>query len=137
MIISKKFLKSNVFPIIQKVKNFSYCPYSKFTVVAVIFLKNKKFLSGVNVENAAYGETICAEKSVLVQFYSLGHKKEEIKSFFVYANSLSFTYPCGGCRQVMMELVKHDIMVYLINNKFKIKKVLIKNLLCNNFSFSA
>ena|ERR1044071_4544696 len=136
MVISSEFLKNNVFPIIEKVKKFSYCPYSKFVVVAIIFLKNKKFLSGVNIENASFGETICAEKSALAQFYSLGYKKKEIEAFFVFADSSPFTYPCGGCCQVMMELIKHDVIVYLINNKYRIKKVLTKKLLNNNFSFS-
>ena len=60
----------------------AYAPYSHYKVGAVVFLHNGKCIRGVNVENASYGLTNCAERSALFTCYSLGYKKEDIKGFF-------------------------------------------------------
>ncbi len=57
----------------------SYSQYSKFKVAAAIKLKNGKVITGVNVENASYGLSNCAERSALFTAYSKGYRKEDIE----------------------------------------------------------
>ncbi len=52
----------------------SYSPYSKVTVSAALLCENGEVFKGVNVENASYGATICAERSAIVSAISNGQK---------------------------------------------------------------
>ena len=104
----------------ENIKN-AYTPYSKFQVSAVLELKNGKFYKGVNVENAAYGLSNCAERSAIFAAYSDGVKKEDIKKIVIYTDHDYFVSPCGSCRQVMRELMEEDAEVLLVNNKDEVK----------------
>jgi cytidine deaminase len=112
----------------------SYSPYSKFPVSAVLELKNGKTYNGVNIENAAFGLSNCAERSALFAAYSDGVRKEDIKRIFVYTDHDYFVSPCGSCRQVMRELMEDDALVILLNNRQETK--IIKNAELLPFGFS-
>jgi cytidine deaminase len=109
---------------IQKVRDNlknSYAPYSKFQVSALLELKDGKEILGVNVENAAYGLSNCAERSALFAAYSQGYRKHDLKRIFVYTDHDYFVSPCGSCRQVLRELMEEDAEVILVNNKNETK----------------
>ena len=55
--------------------NNSYSPYSKFRVSAIVVMKDGKFFNGVNVENASYGGSICAERNAINAAISNGYKR--------------------------------------------------------------
>jgi len=112
----------------------SYSPYSKFPVAAVLELKDGRTYNGVNIENAAFGLSNCAERSALFAAYSDGIKKEDIKRLFVYTDHDYFVSPCGSCRQVMRELMENDAEIILVNNKNETKVV--KNAELLPFGFS-
>lgn len=101
----------------------AYAPYSHFQVSAILELKNGKIYKGVNVENAAYGLSNCAERSALFAAYSEGIRKEDIKQILVYTNHDYFVSPCGSCRQVIRELMEEDAPVILVNNHDEVKVV--------------
>ncbi|MGD9761345.1 MAG: cytidine deaminase [Candidatus Izemoplasmatales bacterium] len=117
----------------ENIKN-AYTPYSHFRVSAVLQLKNGETIKGVNVENASYGLSNCAERSALFAAYSQGVKKEDIESILVYTDKDYFVSPCGACRQVMSELMDKDAKVYFANSKGEIKELLNKDLLPYGFS---
>jgi cytidine deaminase len=117
----------------ENIKN-AYVPYSHFRVSAVLQLKNGETIKGVNVENASYGLSNCAERSALFAAYSQGIKKEDIQSILVYTDKDYFVSPCGACRQVMSELMDQDAKVYFANSKGEIKELLNKELLPYGFS---
>jgi cytidine deaminase len=104
----------------ENLKN-SYAPYSKFQVSALLELKNGELISGVNVENAAYGLSNCAERSALFAAYSRGLRKQDLKRIFVYTDHDYFVSPCGSCRQVIRELMEDNAEVILVNNKNETK----------------
>lgn len=79
----------------------AYCPYSKFRVGAVVRDENDRDFTGCNVENAAYGLTICAERNAIFQAIAQGSKS--IKLVVVYTPTPHPTAPCGSCRQVINE----------------------------------
>ena len=78
----------------------AYAPYSMFRVGAAVFAGGDIF-QGVNVENAAYPATICAERSALAAAVAAGTR--EIDAIAVVGDSESPTVPCGCCRQVLAE----------------------------------
>lgn len=117
----------------NNIKN-AYVPYSHFRVSAVLKLKNGETIKGVNVENASYGLSNCAERSALFSAYSRGIKKEDIDSLLVYTDKDHFVSPCGACRQVIRELMEDDADVILANSKGELKTIKNKDLLPYGFT---
>ena len=71
------------------------------------------YVLGANIENAAYGSSMCAERSALYSAYSQGYRKEQIKGMAVVSDGELLVTPCGACRQVLGELLGKDTPVYL------------------------
>ncbi|MFU8891867.1 MAG: cytidine deaminase [Anaerosomatales bacterium] len=84
----------------REVKRNAYAPYSNFRVGAAVYASGEIF-QGVNVENAAYGSTLCAERGALMAAVAAGCK--EIDAVAVVGDSESPTVPCGACRQALTE----------------------------------
>lgn len=82
-----------------------YAPYSRFHVGAALIDGSGRIITGVNVENAAYGSTICAERSALLRARSRGVRR--IDAIAVTARGPDPVRhpvtPCGACRQVLLE----------------------------------
>lgn len=78
----------------------SYSPYSHFQVGAALLCEDGSVVTGVNIENASYGATICAERSAVAAAVSQG-KRRFVKIAIV--GSSSAAWPCGICRQVLNE----------------------------------
>lgn len=79
----------------------AYVPYSGFPVGAALECEDGTVYTGCNVENAAYGDTICAERSALVKAVSEGQRK--FVRIAVYGEGKGYCMPCGSCRQVLAE----------------------------------
>ena len=107
----------------------SYSGYSNFKVAAALRLKNGEVITGVNVENASFGLTNCAERSALFTAYSQGYRKDDIAEILITTEQKEFISPCGACRQVMRELMPEDAKVHLTTTDGKTKTVLNKELL--------
>ena len=80
----------------------SYAPYSHFPVGAALLCSDGTVFTGCNVENAAYGSTICAERTALVKAVSEGHRNDFLK-LAVVGRSKDYCWPCGACRQMLYE----------------------------------
>ena len=79
----------------------AYTPYSHFNVGAAIECTDGTVFTGCNIENAALGSTICAERTACCKAVSEGHK--EFLRIAIYADSQDYCYPCGACRQFLAE----------------------------------
>jgi cytidine deaminase len=112
----------------------SYSEYSKFKVAAVLRLKDGTTISGVNVENASFGLTNCAERTALFTAYSQGYRKDDIVEVLLTTEQDAFISPCGACRQVLRELVNEDVDIHITNNKGEVKTV--KNVELLPFAFT-
>ncbi len=97
--------------------NNSYSPYSKFRVAAILVCKDGREFHGVNVENAAYGPSICAERSAIVSAISSGYKKGDFKELYVMCDNDKIGMPCFQCRQVFLEFFEKDMLVTCMNPK--------------------
>ena len=79
----------------------SYVPYSHFPVGAALLCRDGTVFTGCNVENAAYGSTICAERTALVKAVSEGHT--DFEAIAIAGQGEDFCWPCGACRQMLYE----------------------------------
>lgn len=88
-----------------KAREFSYSPYSKFKVGAALLAQNGKVYTGCNIESASYTPTNCAERTAFFKAVSEGEREfEAIAIAGGYDGApTEYSYPCGVCRQVMME----------------------------------
>jgi cytidine deaminase len=93
----------------------AYAPYSKFKVGAAVLTVDGSIYTGCNIENASYGATNCAERTAIFKAVSEGHKK--IKAIAVVGDMSTNTYPCGICRQVIVEFATEDIEIILVKNE--------------------
>ena len=95
----------------------SYSPYSNFKVSAICLMKDGKTFGGVNVENASYGATICAERSAIVSAISAGYKRHDFKELYIMTKSDKVSTCCFICRQVISEMFNEDAKVVCMNEK--------------------
>jgi cytidine deaminase len=108
----------------------AYAPYSNYPVGAALRTKTGRIFTGVNVENAAYPQTMCAERVAIFKAVSEGEKEFEVISV-VTDNGGS---PCGGCRQVLAEFGL-DTMVLMADGSGKLlKEITVKELLPEAFT---
>lgn len=91
----------------------AYCPYSEYPVGAAILGKSGRVYAGCNVENAAYGHSICAERSAIVQMVAAGDRVP--LALVVVTRGPKAGTPCGACRQMLAEFVE-DVPVRLMVN---------------------
>lgn len=93
----------------------SYSPYSKFRVASIAIMKDGKEFAGVNVENASYGATICAERSAIVSAISAGYKKGDFEKLYVMCDSERIGTSCFLCRMLLSEFFEEDKIIVAMN----------------------
>lgn len=84
----------------RQAKEMAYAPYSNFRVGAAVFAGNEIY-QGCNVENAAYGSSICAERGAVMAAIMAG--QHWIDAVAIAGDSEAPTVPCGACRQFLAE----------------------------------
>ena len=92
-------------------RRWAYAPYSKYSVGAALLTSSGKIYDGVNIENAAYPTTICAERVAVFKAVSEG-ERHFVAIAVVTENGGS---PCGSCRQVLAEFGL-DTVVLIAND---------------------
>ena len=108
----------------------AYVPYSNYPVGSSLCTKTGRIYTGVNVENAAYPQTMCAERVAIFKAVSEGEKDFEVITV-VTDNGGS---PCGGCRQVMAEFGLDTIVLMADGNGKLIKETTVRELLPEAFT---
>ena len=91
--------RQSLIDLANEARKHAYVPYSKYPVGAAIRTKSGHLYTGVNIENAAYPQTMCAERVAIFKAVSEGESEFDVIAV-VTNNGGS---PCGGCRQVMAE----------------------------------
>lgn len=114
--------KQALIDLANEARQRAYVPYSNYPVGAALRTKSGRLYTGVNVENAAYPQTMCAERVAIFKAVSEGETEFEIIAV-VTNNGGS---PCGGCRQVMAEFGL-DTVVLLANGKGELVKEMTVN----------
>lgn len=106
---------------LEKLLKNSYSPYSYFPVAAIAVMKDGKEFYGVNVENASYGATICAERSAIVSAISKGYQKGDFKELYIMVDSDKVSTCCFLCRQVITELFDKDAEIICMSKNDETK----------------
>ena len=117
----------------RRARERAYAPYSKFKVGAALLAKSGKVYTGANVENAAYGLTVCAERVALFKAVTNGDKNF-VKIAVVVDRDEPVT-PCGACRQVLSEFAS-DLKIICSNLDGKTQRYTLRELLPEAFEKS-
>lgn len=125
--------KEELVSIALEAKELAYVPYSRFRVGAALLTKDGKVYKGANIENAAYGCTMCGERNAIYHAYMEGVKKEDIEALAIVSDGVRPVSPCGQCRQVLSELFPKDKPIYLSNDEKNIVTYTITDLLPYSF----
>lgn len=99
--------------LIDLLKN-SYSPYSKFRVAAIVVMNDGCEFSGVNIENASYGATICAERVAITSAVAKGYTKKDFNELYVMCDSKKIGSCCFICRQVISEFFESNKKVIMM-----------------------
>ncbi len=101
--------------VLSKLLNNAYAPYSNYKVAAIVVTNDKHAFAGVNVENASYGATICAERNAINNAIASGFKRGDFKALYVMVENDSLAFPCYLCRQTISEFFGNDAELILMN----------------------
>lgn len=91
----------------EAVMERAYNPYSKLYVGAALLTQDGEIITGSNVENAAYGNSNCAERAAFLRANAKGHRM--FKAIAIIGRGKDFKTekplsPCGSCRQELYEI---------------------------------
>lgn len=92
----------------------AHAPYSNYPVGAALLVASGRIFSGCNVENASYGLSICAERSVVVQMVAAGEARPV--ALAVVTRGPIIGTPCGTCRQTLAEFAEDLPIQLMVSN---------------------
>lgn len=117
-----------------EVQKNAYAPYSNFPVGAALLTKDGKIYTGVNMENASYGGTICAERNAIGTAVAAGYTVGDFQKIAIISQMENVTPPCSICRQVLNEFFDPEVEVIMCNKHQEYKIETIKTLVPYGFS---
>ena len=110
----------------------AYVPYSHFPVGACLVTKEGKTYQGLNIENASYGLSNCAERTAIFKAVSEGER--EFSHLVIAGHTPEPISPCGACRQVMAEFCYPAMPVTLVGDNGVVKEMTVEGLLPYTFT---
>lgn len=117
--------------LIELLKN-SYAPYSNYHFACIVEGDNGKFYNGVNVENASYGGTICAERNAIMNAISDGVRK--FKALYLMTDKDELLMPCHLCKQIFLEFFDKDVLFNVMNIHGSMKIMTFEEIMNTRFS---
>jgi cytidine deaminase len=113
----------------NQARSRAYAPYSNYQVGAALLTKKGQIFTGVNVENAAYPDSICAERSAVFNAVSAGERDFEA----IAVATRNGGTPCGSCRQVLSEFGLDIVVLLADENQNLIQEKTVRELLPGAF----
>ena len=113
----------------NQARSRAYAPYSNYQVGAALLTKKGQIFTGVNVENAAYPDSICAERSAVFSAVSAGERDFEA----IAVATRNGGSPCGSCRQVLSEFGLDIVVLLADENENLIQEKTVRELLPGAF----
>ena len=132
--MTSRYIPEDMLELAKRYRDRPYAPYSRFRVVSVVRGGSGRLYVGVNVENASYGLTVCAERVAIFNAVTQGERR--IREVLVYAlDSYEPIFPCGACRQVIAEFSPDgSTIIYAYSAKSgKWRSALLRDLLPETF----
>ena len=113
----------------------SYAPYSDFLVGSAVLLSDGTVYTGCNIENSAFGPSICAERTAIFKAVSEGHR--DFAAIAIAGGKrggdLQYCSPCGVCRQVMREFCGSSFKIFLAKSADDYREFTLGELLPESF----
>lgn len=118
----------------RQAASLAYAPYSDFPVGAALLTMDGEVITGVNVENASYGLTICAERTAITRAVAEGKRQFQAIAVWASQRPHGSVTPCGACRQFLAEFLTPDSpVIYSDAQTGEIKNLLMGALLPEAF----
>jgi len=110
-------------------RKWAYAPYSHYAVGAAILAASGKIYDGVNIENASYPVTLCAERVAGAKAVSEGERE----FVAVAVSTANGGTPCGACRQFLSEFGMDAVVVVADAEGRVLKQTTVHDLLPDSF----
>lgn len=110
----------------------SYAPYSKMHFACIVETKNGEFYEGVNIENASYGATICAERNAINN--AVSHGEREFKALYLMTSSDEICYPCNLCKQTFLEFFDENVIFNIMTKSGKMEIKTLEEIMNTKFT---
>ena len=117
--------------LLELIKN-SYAPYSKLHFACIVETEDGSLFNGVNIENASFGGTICAERNAINNAISNGHKK--FKVLYLMTDNEDICYPCNICKQTFLEFFDDKVLFNFMTTNGKMEVLTYKEVMNKIFS---
>lgn len=114
----------------------AYTPYSHYQVGAALLAEDGTVITGVNIENASYGATNCAERTALFKAISEGKRRFlaiAVAGGMEGQEPVDYAYPCGICRQVMREFAAEEFRIIVAKSVSDYREYRLEELLPHGF----
>ncbi len=117
---------------LEKLLDNSYAPYSGLHFACIVETKNGNFYEGVNIENASFGATICAERNAINN--AVSHGEREFKALYLMTSSDEICYPCNLCKQTFLEFFNKDVLFNIMTKSGKMEVLTYDKLMMTTFT---
>ena len=117
---------------LEKLLDNSYAPYSNMNFACIVETENGNFYEGVNIENASYGATVCAERNAI--FNAVSHGERKFKALYLMTSSNEICYPCNLCKQVFLEFFDKDVIFNVMTKSGKMEVLTFDKLMMTTFT---
>ncbi|WP_124039355.1 cytidine deaminase [Neoactinobaculum massilliense] len=124
-------MTSNLLSRARAAAHHAYVPYSHFAVGAAVRTTTGDIFIGCNVENAALGETICAERNAVTTAVAQLGPEMRVDTIAIVGLGAAPCWPCGACRQVLREFGVRRVLVE--NEKGQPAELSLEDLLPRSF----
>ena len=116
----------------------AYVPYSHFAVGAALECRDGTVFTGCNIENAALGSTICAERTAALRAVYEGEQRFSALAVAGFPEDAppeerGYAYPCGICRQFLREFALPGLKVYIARSEEEVIETTLEELLPMSF----
>ena len=117
---------------LEKLLENSYAPYSNMHFACIVETKNGNFYEGVNIENASFVGTICAERNAINN--AISHGGREFNTLYLMTSSDEICYPCNICKQTFLEFFDSDVIFNIMTKSGKMEVMSFEKLMSTTFT---
>lgn len=120
------------------VSNNAYSPYSGYHVGVAVLTEKGNIFTGCNVENDAYGSSLCGDRNAIMTAENSEGPTMRLKTIAIVVRDSSgkvlaeYGSPCGACRQVMAQFGLDATVLYAYGGKYK--RATVRDLLLDPFT---
>ena len=117
--------------LLELIKN-SYAPYSNVHFACIVETTSGNFYNGVNIENASFGATICAERNAINN--AISNRERTFSSLYLMTDKPELCYPCHICKQTFLEFFDKNTLFNIMTTSGLSKVLTFDEIMSTTFS---